>query len=203
MNSPMMSVTTADGSPAAPALRIDASGWEEAEALYDRYGALAYTLAYRIVQDRGVAEDVVQEAFLAVWKNAASYEPGRASMRTWLCRIVRNRAIDRRRGTAGRQRDDRSLSELTTLCSTADVFSDVVQRDEARSIVAALAALPAAQREAIELAYYGGYSQTEIAAMTAQPLGTVKSRTRLAMRALAASLAPLRSPDVMAAAHRA
>ncbi len=87
---------------------------------------------------------------------------------------------------------DQSLDALTSMCSSSDVVSDVIQRDEARSVVAALAALPAAQREAIELAYYGGYSQTEIAAMTARPLGTVKGRTRLAMRSLAAALEPMR-----------
>ena len=91
---------------------------------------------------------------------------------------------------------DQSVDALTSLCSSADVVSDVLQREEARSVGAAVLALPAAQREAIELAYYGGYSQTEIAALTAAPLGTVKGRTRLAMRALAAALAPLRPTDV-------
>jgi RNA polymerase sigma-70 factor (ECF subfamily) len=197
MHRAVASPTTVDRAPGAPAT-TDVCAWAGPEALYDEYGTLAFTLAYRIVHDRGIAEDVVQEAFLSLWRNAHRYDPGRASMRTWLCRIVRNRAIDRLRGTAGRQRGDRSLDELTALCSTTDVVSDVLRHEEARTITAALAALPPSQREAIELAYYGGYSQTEIAAMTVCPLGTVKSRTRLAIRALSASLASLRPTDAVA-----
>ena len=161
--------------------------------LYDRYGALAFSLAYRIVRERGAAEDVVQEAFLAVWRNASRYDAGRASMRSWLCTIVRNRAVDRLRGASGRWRGDSSLDTLTTLCSSTDVVSDALRHEEARAIVAALAALPPAQREAIELAYYGGYTQVEIAAMMKLPVGTIKGRTRLAMRALAAALEPMRA----------
>ncbi|MDQ6855897.1 MAG: sigma-70 family RNA polymerase sigma factor [Candidatus Dormibacteraeota bacterium] len=184
---------TADLAPAAPTARRTASECDGIGDMYDRYGALAFSLAYRVVRDRGVAEDVVQESFLALWKNADRYDPSRASMRSWLCRIVRNRAIDRLRGTSGRQRNDHSLDDLTSLPSSADVLSDVLRREETRTIVVALAALPPAQRETIELAYYGGYSQTEIATMTAAPLGTVKGRTRLAMRALALALAPMRA----------
>lgn len=160
--------------------------------LYDRFGGLAFTLALRIVRDRGIAEDVVQEAFLAVWRHADRFDARRGSMQTWLCTVVRNRALDRCRGTAGRQRRDESLDAIVSLPGTADVVSEVVRHEETREIVAALAGLSAPQREAIELAYFGGYSQTEIAAMTSVPLGTIKSRTRSAMRALASALAPMR-----------
>ena len=180
----------------APAVATaDLTSVDDLADLYDRYGALAFSLAHHIVRDRGVAEDVVQEAFLALWKNADRYDASRASMRTWLCRIVRNRAIDRLRGTSARQRNDASLDMLTSLSSSTDVVSDVLRGEEAAAITTALTGLPRAQREVIELAYYGGYTQTEIAARTQQPLGTVKGRTRLAMRALAVALAPLYSPN--------
>lgn len=194
LNGAAIGPMTAGAAHAAPATETGNTCAHELADLYDQHGALAFALAYRIVRDRGVAEDVVQDAFLALWRNAHRYDPSRASMRSWLCRIVRNRAIDRLRGTSGRQRNDQSLDALTSICSSSDVVSDVIHRDEARAVVAALAALPAAQREAIELAYYGGYSQSEIAAMTARPLGTIKGRTRLAMRSLAAALAPMMHP---------
>lgn len=174
----------------------DGNGEEATAALFDRYGSLAYALAYRVVRDHGIAEDVVQEAFLSVWRNAGRFDPGRGSMRTWLCQIVRNRALDRLRGRSLRQRGDRPLDELMLLASASDVVGDVVRRDEARAVAEAVACLSAPQRETIELAYYGGYTQTEIAAMTSRPLGTVKSVTRSAMRSLAASLSPLRSDPV-------
>lgn len=177
---------------ASPMVSYDGSP-ESAAALYDTYGTLAYTLAYRIVQDRGIAEDVVQDAFLAVWRNADRYDVARGSVRTWLCQIVRNRALDRLRGTSRRARDHRSLDDLTYLASSEDVVADVLQRDEGRSVAAAVAALPAGQREAIQLAYYAGYSQTEIATRTGLPLGTIKGRTRAALRALTTSLDALES----------
>ncbi|MEO8897940.1 MAG: sigma-70 family RNA polymerase sigma factor, partial [Candidatus Dormibacter sp.] len=177
-------------SPAAE--RID-HATERFAAIYDRFGGLAFTLAHRIVRDRGIAEDVVQESFLAIWRNAERYDAGRGSMQAWLCRIVRNRALDRLRGTSRRARDHRSLDDLTYLASSEDVVADVLQRDEGRSVAAAVAALPAGQREAIQLAYYAGYSQTEIATRTGLPLGTIKGRTRAALRALTTSLDALES----------
>jgi RNA polymerase sigma-70 factor (ECF subfamily) len=168
---------------------------QNAAAMYDQYGALAFSLAFRIVQDRGTAEDVVQDAFLAAWRNAHRYDSARGSIRTWLCQIVRNRALDRLRGSSRRQREHQSLDDLVFLASSADVVSDVLRGEERRSVAAAVASLTPGQREVIELAYYGGYSQTEIATMTTVPLGTVKGRTRAAMRALAASLATQRPAD--------
>ena len=149
-----------------PAICSHAGSPESTAALYDKYGTLAFSLAYRIVRERGTAEDVVQDAFLAAWRNADRYDPRRGSLRTWLCQIVRNQALDRLRGTSRRQRDHQSLEDLTSLASAADVVADVLRREESRAVVAALAALPPGQRDAIELAYYGGYSQTEIATLT-------------------------------------
>jgi RNA polymerase sigma-70 factor (ECF subfamily) len=177
---------------ARPATAAVDSAADGIAALYDRFGGLAFTLALRIVRDRGIAEDVVQEAFLAVWRHADRFDASRGSLQTWLCTVVRNRALDRFRGTAGRQRRDESLDAIMSLPGSVDVASEVVRHDESRAVVAALAALSPRQREAIELAYFGGYTQTEIAAMTSVPLGTIKSRTRSAMRALASQLAPMR-----------
>ncbi len=162
--------------------------------MYDRFGGLAFTLAHRIVRDRGIAEDVVQESFLAVWRNVGRYDASRGSMQAWLCRIVRNRAIDRLRGVSGRQRHDQSLDAFMSVGSTVDVVSDVLRSEETRAVKSAMASLPPLQREVIELAYYGGNTQSEIAVLTGAPLGTVKGRTRLAMRSLAAALGALRDP---------
>ena len=164
-----------------------------AAEMYDAYGALAFTLAYRVVGDRATAEDVVQDAFLNLWRHADKFDPARGSLQAWICRVVRNRAIDRTRGSAGRARRHQSLDVLVSVASADDVAADVLQRDEARAIAAAVAALPAGQREAVELAYYGGYSQSEIATRTGIPLGTIKGRTRAAMRSLASTLAALQA----------
>lgn len=197
IDSNVMTATTPFGpAMAAPMATFDGSE-TSATALYDSYGTLAFTLAYRIVGDRGVAEDVVQDAFLAMWRSAARYDGARGSVRTWLCQIVRNRALDRLRGTSRRARQHVSLDELTGLVAPDDVFDDVVERDAARRVAVAVAALPHGQREAIELAYYAGCSQAEIAGRTGLPLGTIKGRTRAAMRTLATALAELRPlPEV-------
>jgi RNA polymerase sigma-70 factor, ECF subfamily len=191
----MLNTATMTWTPARAAQRAPAAVDNPADGiagLYDRFGVLAFTLALRIVRDRGIAEDVVQDAFLSVWRHADRFDARRGSMQTWLCTVVRNRALDRCRGTAARQRRDEPLDAIMSLAGTTDVASEVVRHEETREIGAALAGLSAPQREAIELAYFGGYTQTEIAAMTSVPLGTIKSRTRSAMRALASALAPMR-----------
>ena len=163
-----------------------------AAALYDDHGTLAFSLAYRIVRDHGVAEEVVQEAFLSLWRNEDRFDAARGSLRALVCHAVRNRALDRLRGRSGRQRDHQSLDDLLHLPSGDDIAAEVERREQSREVTTALTTLPAEQRQVIELAYFGGYSQTEIAELTDRPLGTVKGRTRLALRALAAALAPLR-----------
>lgn len=153
-------------------------------ALYDRYGGLAYGLAYRILGERGLAEDVVQDAFLSVWRRAISFQTGRGSVRTWLLSIVHHRAIDRVRGTAGRARQDAPLDELDRAVSAEDPWREVdtsLQRDVLKQ---GLAALPDSQRRTIELAYFDGYTQHQIAEMMAVPVGTVKGRMRLGLQKL-------------------
>ena len=157
-------------------------------ALYDRYGRLAFSLAYRILGDQGAAEDVVQDAFLSVWRRAASFQPGRGSVRTWLLSIVHHRAIDRLRGTAGRARRDTALEEVDRVAALDDPWRDVeltLQRDVLRK---GLATLPEEQRRTIELAYFGGYTQTEIAGAMGVPIGTVKGRMRIGLQKLRALL---------------
>jgi RNA polymerase sigma-70 factor, ECF subfamily len=158
---------------------------EGIEMLYDRYSALAYTLAFRVLNDAGAAEDVVQEAFLSVWRRASTYRSDRGSLRTWVCSIVHHRALDRLRGRAGRARQDLALEhapiEVTSVSDTWDQVVEVLEREQLKT---ALSELSIEQRETIELAYYGGYSQTEISDLMQVPLGTVKGRTRLALRKL-------------------
>jgi RNA polymerase sigma-70 factor, ECF subfamily len=158
---------------------------EGIEMLYDRYSALAYTLAFRVLNDAGAAEDVVQEAFLSVWRRASTYRSDRGSLRTWVCSIVHHRALDRLRGRAGGARRDVALEHapmaVMSVSDTWDKVADVLERETVRR---ALEQLSVEQRETIELAYFGGYSQTEISDLMRVPLGTVKGRTRLALRKL-------------------
>jgi RNA polymerase sigma-70 factor (ECF subfamily) len=156
--------------------------------LYDRYGRLAYTLALRVLGDAGAAEDVVQEAFLSVWRRASSYRPERGSLRTWICSIVQHRAIDRLRGRSGRARLDLPLDKAPPEVALSDTWETVAADLERGQIRRALAELPEEQRRTIELAYYAGYSQTEISSVMSVPLGTVKGRTRMALRKLRGSL---------------
>ena len=164
---------------------------EGIEMLYDRYSGLAYTLAVRVVNDSGTAEDVVQEAFLSIWRRASTYRSDRGSLRTWVCSIVHHRALDRLRGRAGRARQDVALEhapiEMTSVSDTWDQVVEEIEREEIRT---ALTDLSVEQRETIELAYFGGYSQTEISELMQVPLGTVKGRTRLALRKLRGVLEP-------------
>jgi RNA polymerase sigma-70 factor (ECF subfamily) len=158
---------------------------EGIEMLYDRYSGLAYTLAFRVLGDAGAAEDVVQEAFLSVWRRASTYRTDRGSLRTWVCSIVHHRALDRLRGRAGRARHDVGLEHapmaVTSVSDTWDQVADTLERETVRR---ALDELSVEQRETVELAYFGGYSQTEISDLMGVPLGTVKGRTRLALRKL-------------------
>ena len=152
------------------------------DRLYDRYRTMAYSIALRITSDATLAEDVVQDAFLGAWRNAGRYELGRGSVRTWLLSIVHHRAIDavrRRRPTSElpEGEDGPSPVELTL----PDIWPEVAAGIDRETVRAALATLSEVQREAIELAYFAGLTQVEIAERTQTPLGTVKSRIRLGL----------------------
>lgn len=150
-------------------------------ALYDRYQALVFTIALRITGDRPVAEEVLQDVFLAVWRTAGGFQPA-GSVAAWLVGIARHRAIDATRAATFRARGrEQALAPALDLPSDELPEEQVDRRLLAQRVRAALAVLPAAQRQVLELAYYGGFSQIEIAARTGTPLGTVKTRMRLAL----------------------
>jgi RNA polymerase sigma-70 factor, ECF subfamily len=160
------------------------------DRLYEHYGAMAFSIAYRITGDRAAAEDVVQEAFLGAWRNAARYVDARGSVRTWLLSIVHHRAIDairRRRPTTELPEAEATLPDALTL---PDVWADVQLRLDRDSVREAMRSISDVQREAIELAYFGGLTQTEIAERTGVPLGTVKGRLRLGLQGMRAALTP-------------
>ena len=159
--------------PAVAVLRRLAEGDASALAeLYDRHGGLAFGLALRILRERAEAEDVVQEAFVQVWRQAGRYDPARGSPEAWLCAIVRTRAIDRLRRRSSR-REQPEVMEAAPPATAGP--------EGAMAVRQALKALRPDQRHALELAYYEGLTQTEIAHRLQEPLGTIKTRIRTAM----------------------
>lgn len=150
------------------------------ESLYDRYGRLAYGLAFRILNERGAAEDVVQEAFVSVWRHATGFDASRGSLRNWLLSIVRNRAIDRLRGSA-RIRTEIELADEDPRAEVPDAWEAVALHLERKQIQESFNELPEPQRRTLELAYFGGYTHLEIAGRMQVPLGTVKSRMRIGL----------------------
>jgi len=168
------------------------------EALYDVYGRRAYSLAYRIVSDHGAAEDAVQEAFLDLWQHAERLNPARGTLESLLLTVVHHRAIDRLRKIRGQTRlyagvDIETLQDLTP--EEGDMASMAVDR---RYVQEALSNLPAEQHRCVELAYFGGYTQVEIASIMNVPLGTVKSRLRLALERLRTILVERETSDLPA-----
>jgi RNA polymerase sigma factor (sigma-70 family) len=155
-------------------LALIARGDDDALAeLYDRFGGVAYRLAYRILRDQVLAQDAVQEGFMAAWRTAVSYDPARGKAATWLLTFVHRRAVDAVRREDRRRGDP--VDPLPVRASeTVDESAEL--REQRRAVQAALAQLPVEQREALELAYYGGLTQSELAERLGVPLGTVKSR---------------------------
>jgi RNA polymerase sigma-70 factor (ECF subfamily) len=158
-------------------------------ALYDRYGSLVFSLGLRMLGNREAAEELVQEAFLRAWRQIATYQPSLGRVSNWLLGIARNLAIDEMRRRGARPQtvsNDESDDQITQLAASRDEDPAEQVQASARSaeIRRALDALPPAQREVMELAYYGGLTQSEIAARLGDPLGTVKTRMRLATQKL-------------------
>jgi len=161
---------------------------ESLSELYDRHHRTAFALAYRALGDRGLAEDVLQDTFLAVWRQAGSYRPERGTVRAWLFSIVRHRAIDmarKRQNTNGDVPLDRHEYSL----DYPDAWDEVSQNLDRQRVLQAMALLPPEQREALSLSYFSGYTCQEIAMQTGAPLGTVKGRMRLGLQKLRTVLA--------------
>jgi len=155
------------------------------EALYDRYGKPAYSLARRILVDDLLAQDVVQEVFLSLWRDAGRFDPGRGSVATYLLALTHHRAVDvvrREENLRRRRTGDEGLA--TEADPKADVEGAVELSDRQQRVRVALQGLPDAQRQALALAYFGGYTQREVAALVGVPLGTVKTRMAAGMRKL-------------------
>jgi RNA polymerase sigma-70 factor (ECF subfamily) len=157
----------------------DASAFE---VIFDRHGDAAFSLAYRMCGRRAMAEDVVQEAFLSLWRSGARYNQSRGSVRSWVLSVVHHRAIDAfRRDSIRTSRDVSDEGIAEQLPATERTEAEVERRDEAQQVRTALGELPADQRQVIELAYFGGFSHSQIAEMLKLPAGTVKGRMRLGL----------------------
>jgi len=155
------------------------------EVIFDRHADVAFSLAYRMCGRRATAEDVVQDAFLSLWRSGARYDRSRGSVRSWVLGVVHNRGIDLfRRESVRAGKDVSDEQAVARLASGASTEGEVQRRDDAVQVRAALHELPDEQRQVIELAYYGGFSHTEIAAMLELPPGTVKGRIRLGLTKL-------------------
>ena len=170
--------------------------------LYDRHGTAMYALAVAIVRERADADEVVADAFGQAWRTAVRFDPSRGSVAAWLATITRTRALDllRSRGrhaqALARAASERNDGLAAPLAAAGDAPDRGIEREEAQRLVArSLAELPDVQRRVIELAYFGGLTQTEIAAELREPLGTVKTRMRAGMEKLRGSLAPLLSSE--------
>ena len=155
------------------------------EVLFDRHSGAAFSLAYRMVGNRVTAEDISQEAFLSIWRSRLRYRSDRGSVRTWVLGIVHHRAIDalrrnlvhdRRRATAEGLEERLEAPELTDV--------EVARRDEASQVRSAIGTLPSEQSRVVELAYFGGFTHSQIAEMLGTPIGTVKGRMRLGLEKL-------------------
>ncbi|MGQ0815959.1 MAG: sigma-70 family RNA polymerase sigma factor [Gemmatimonadota bacterium] len=158
--------------------------------VYDRFGTLAYSIAYHILNDAGDAEDIVAEVFMQAWTSAASFDPARAKVAGWIAMMTRSRSLDRVRARNRRSRVVTALVESSAQPSQSAPSPEVAaeESDLRARVASCLAELVPEQRQALELAYYGGLSHSEIAEALGQPLGTVKTRIRSAMGKLRESL---------------
>ena len=185
--------TSRSAEDAALVRRIAGRDQEALGELYDRYGGLLLALATRVLGGRGgagEAEDVVQETFLQVWNQARAYDSNRSSVSTWLVLLGRSRSIDRLRSRRAGEKAGEALRVEAPTHASPSGPADVLFRERRQRVAEELAALPAEQRQVLELAFYQGLTQSEIAERTGIPLGTVKTRTLLAMKKLRTALRP-------------
>jgi RNA polymerase sigma-70 factor (ECF subfamily) len=167
--------------------RVRVGDRDAIDDLYQRFRRPAYALARRILADDTLAEDVLQDVFVSIWRDPAAFDRARGSVASWLLAMVHHKAVDAvRREESHRRRQARAQDDLVLSAPTAarDVEDEAFSRVESAEVRVALSVLPSLQREALTLAYYGGYTQREVAALTGAPLGTVKTRMLAGMRKL-------------------
>jgi RNA polymerase sigma-70 factor, ECF subfamily len=158
-------------------------------ALYDRYAPMLFGMLMRVLKDQQAAEEVLQDLFLQLWRNAGKFDPNRGSLPAWLMVIGRNRAISRLRGRRDREVMEEEEGDFAaTFASPQNIEDEAARNQMARKVSTALEQLPPEQRQAVELAYFEGMTQSEIASKTGIPLGTVKTRVRTAMQTLRQTL---------------
>jgi len=181
---PLMMAIHATGGDAELVARLQRRDPQALAELYDRYGRLVYSLILRVVRDAGIAEDLVQETFLRVWNRVQGFDAEKGAIGPWLLAVARNRAIDYLRSASGRERNALEFEETDHPALDTDMEHDILTSDSARAVKAAMAKLSPQQRQVIELAYFEGLSQTEMAEKLKQPLGTVKTWVRAALKNL-------------------
>ncbi|HEX8196561.1 MAG TPA: sigma-70 family RNA polymerase sigma factor [Pyrinomonadaceae bacterium] len=176
--------------PDADLLRAVAQGDEESlAAIYDRYRTILFGLLFRILGNRAEAEDVLQEVFVQVWQRARDFDENRGKAFTWLVTLARSRAIDRLRSLGSRSRTIEAATKESA-DAVGDAVEDAINNERGEVVREALKELPEEQRAALLMAYFDGFSQSEIAERTNTPLGTVKTRMRTGMTKLREVLAP-------------
>ena len=181
---PLIMAIHAPGGDANLVARLQRRDPQALAELYDRYGRLVYSLILRVVRDGGIAEDLVQETFLRVWNRVHGFDAEKGAIGPWLLAVARNRAIDYLRSAGGRERNALEFEETDHPALYTDMERDIVTSDTARAVRAAMEKLSPQQRQVIELAYFEGLSQTEMAERMQQPLGTVKTWVRTALKNL-------------------
>lgn len=180
-----MTLPLQPGPDAALVERMIAGDEGALSTLYDRYSGMLFSMLVRILKDTSAAEEILQDLFLQLWRNPSRFDPNRGSLPAWLLVIGRNRAISRLRSRERREvSEDSEGFSMESIPSPGNIEEEAQRSQLAQRLKSAMATLPPEQREAVELAYFEGMSQTEIAARTGSPLGTVKSRVRAAMQSL-------------------
>jgi RNA polymerase sigma-70 factor (ECF subfamily) len=164
---------------------ISLVGQGDAEAfttLYDRHGRAAFSLAYRVMGERQAAEDLVQDAFLKLWRSATSFRPERGSVRTWILSIVHNRGIDQLRSQASRRRTQDKIEASAPRSQPSEAFAEAWRNSQRDQVREAMNTLPPEQLKILELAYFSGYTHVQISGLLDVPLGTMKGRMRLGLK---------------------
>jgi RNA polymerase sigma-70 factor, ECF subfamily len=178
-----LAIHAAEGDPEL-VLRLQRRDPQALGELYDRYGRIVFTVILRVVRDAAIAEDLVQETFLRVWNRVQGFDAEKGAIAPWLLAVARNRAIDYLRSVAGRERNALEFEETDHPSLFVDMEHEILTSDKARVIKGAMEKLNPNQRQVIELAYFEGLSQTEMAERMGQPLGTVKTWVRTALKNL-------------------